>query len=353
MDKTNKRVYRKSNRSRKILYQPSINQKLITLHTVKKAKLNIINTEECDKNNLIKIYQKLSTLELNINNQCYPHTDQVAIQFLLRNLSANKHIKVSQLITPKQYDKNCWFNVMFVTFFISDKGRIFFHFLRQLMIEGKQQDGKPLPLNLWNVFSLLNYFIELCKQGNPIALTINTNKIILNLHKIINPTHNITNVGEHGNPLSYYTNIITYLQNTDISVLRVPLRDDTWDMNQITFETAKPPHIIICEIWPPVIDSIHLTQFTISGYTYELDSACIRDTYHRHFSSCLHIEGVEYMYDGASQKRLFKRNWKSKLNSKRTWSFPGSISSYNKHNKQLNRWSFSECYHMLFYYRIN
>jgi hypothetical protein len=37
---------------------------------------------------------------------------------------------------------------MFVTFFVSDKGRKFFHFLRQLMIEGKQKNGAIIPSKL-------------------------------------------------------------------------------------------------------------------------------------------------------------------------------------------------------------
>ena len=40
------------------------------------------------------------------------------------------------VVAPKQLRSNCWFNVFFMVFFISDKGRSFFRHLRQTMITG-------------------------------------------------------------------------------------------------------------------------------------------------------------------------------------------------------------------------
>jgi len=336
--KSSKKTQRRS-------YQPTINKKLVTLKTLISK---TINTKECNTTKLFHIYEKLDTLKIYINGQCYKYSDPIAIQFLLHNLSANKHININKLITPKQHDANCWFNVMFVTFFISDKGRIFFHFLRQLMITGIQQNGTLLPVPLWNVFSLLNLFIELCKQGNPIALKINTNKIIINLYNIINTKYNIYNKGEPGNPLVYYNTIISYLQNTDINVLIRKLYSN-WDMSTITFENInKPPHIIICEFTITNNPIKRPIRFNIYNYTYELDAACIIDIEREHFSSCLHVEGVEYMYDGMSQDRLFKRPWKQYINSNEEWSFPGSTN----YDETLKRWNFLNSYHSLHYYRI-
>jgi hypothetical protein len=336
----------KKHRYTKKKYQPSINNKLITLKTLVSK---TINTKECNVRSLLSMYNKLDTLKLYVNNGCYSFTDPVVINFLLYNLSANKHININKLITPKQYDSNCWFNVMFVTFFISDKGRIFFHFLRQMMIQGIQQNGNKLEFPLWNIFSLLNLYIELCKQGISIARKINTNKIILNLYKIINSTLNIYNISEAGNPLVYYNTIISYLHNTDITLLQVPLYTN-WDMSTISFtNNDKPPHIIICEFVPTKYPMKRPPRFTISGYTYELDAACIIDINREHFSSCLHIEGVEYMYDGMSQDRLFKRTWKNLINSTETWSFPGSTN----YDETLKRWCFLDSYHSLHYYRTN
>lgn len=60
-------------------------------------------------------------------NKCYYYTPE-AKNFLLHTLSANKHIDLNKIIPPIQSQSNCWFNAMFVTFFVSDKGRKFFHF---------------------------------------------------------------------------------------------------------------------------------------------------------------------------------------------------------------------------------
>lgn len=353
--KTHKIQKLHSNKTRSLgrgneIYQPSINKKLITLKTIVS---NTIHTSECNSTELFATFNKLTPLKLYINNKCYDFNDPIFIKFMLHNLSANKHVNVKKLITPKQYDSNCWFNVMFVTFFISDKGRIFFHFLRQIMIEGVQQNGKSLSYKLWNIFALLNLYIELCKQGLPVSRKINTNKIILNLYKLIKHESKIYNKGEAGNPLVYYDTIISYLQNTNINILRIPLFNN-WDISTISLNnhnSNKPPHIIIIEYSPPI--SPHPINRPINlhifGATYELDAACIIDIEREHFSSCLHIEGVEYMYDGMSQNRLFKRPWKHLLNSTETWSFSGSTNW----NGTLKKWSFLNSYHSLHYYRIS
>ena len=86
---------------------------------------------------------------------------------------------------PIQSQSNCWFNAFFVTFFVSDKGRKFFHFLRQLMIEGKQKDGSKIPEKICNAFALLNFGIDACLTGNKFAYELNTNSIIHELYKSI------------------------------------------------------------------------------------------------------------------------------------------------------------------------
>ena len=46
-------------------------------------------------------------------------------------------INPENIIGPKQYKSNCWFNVFLMIFFVSDKGRKFHRFFRKAMIEGK------------------------------------------------------------------------------------------------------------------------------------------------------------------------------------------------------------------------
>ena len=49
---------------------------------------------------------------------------------------------VDNIVAPKQYQGNCWFNTLFVALFISDKGRSFFEYFRRLMIQGKAVHNK-------------------------------------------------------------------------------------------------------------------------------------------------------------------------------------------------------------------
>ena len=103
-------------------YSPSINNQLVTLKSISRKPLIDCNTN--------KAFSLKQPLEINIDDKCYPYSSSVAKKFLLKNLSANKHINPKNIITPIQALGNCWFNTMFVTLFVSDKGRKFFHFFR-------------------------------------------------------------------------------------------------------------------------------------------------------------------------------------------------------------------------------
>ncbi len=102
-------------------------------------------------------------------------------KFLLKNLKSSKHIDCNNIIPPKQIESNCWFNTFFVTFFISDKGRKFFKYFRQLMIEGKLSNGIKIDNNLSKAFFMLNIAIESATNHllNNIAYNFNTNILIL------------------------------------------------------------------------------------------------------------------------------------------------------------------------------
>ena len=76
--------------------------------------------------------------------KCVDFTLGVAQTVLLQNLASKNVQPVEDIIAPKQILSNCWFNTLYMIFFISDKGRKFFKFFRQLMIQGKK---KLLKLN--------------------------------------------------------------------------------------------------------------------------------------------------------------------------------------------------------------
>lgn len=333
-------------------YVPTINKRLVTLRTTQRK---TIHSKECNKNPFL--LKNTEDFKLKINGVCYSFFERPAIDFLLHNLSANKHVDPNKLITPKQYDANCWFNVMFVTYFISDKGRLFFHFLRQLMITGIQSSGAPIEPELWKTFSLLNYFVDISGKGDPLAKKINTNAIILKIYHIIKHKINIYNVSQAGNPVVYYNAIINYLNNQDINILQIycnPNWKESVETNLAKFlqsTKGKMPHIILLEFSTSVsnsVDKTRSTEIVLNNKKYRLDSACIIDIEREHFSSCLTLEKEDYMYDGMSNHRLIKRPWKNLLNSPVEWSFSGSTN----YNRTLKKWCFLNGYHVLFYYMV-
>ena len=121
---------------------------------------------------------------------CVDWESKEAQDLMLRNLRRKKG-NYDKVVGPAQIQKNCWFNVFFVTFFISKKGRKFFKHLRYLMITGKFADKRE------NVFSeslrwpffLLNYYIDSSIMGleDPInfAETMNTNTLLLEIGRTL------------------------------------------------------------------------------------------------------------------------------------------------------------------------
>ena len=102
--------------------------------------------------------------------KCINFDTKEAQIILLSNLASTKLAPIETIIAPKQYRSNCWFNTMYMIFFVSDKGRKFFKFFRQLMIEGNTMRSglvkKPnIPSRLWKAFALLNMAIEATLTG--------------------------------------------------------------------------------------------------------------------------------------------------------------------------------------------
>jgi hypothetical protein len=289
---------------------------------------------------------------------CFNYHSAEAQKYLLHNLSANKHVDITKIIPPMQIDSNCWFNVFFVMFFISDKGRKFFHFFRELMIKGKQQNGNVIDENLRNAFALLNFGIDAALTGNKFAYELNTNSIIHQLYKSIPKSYRhrhpyIVDVDEPGNPLLYYSSIINYLNNNSIILFLNHNSNNNWKA-QLAKSLGKMthlPHIIVLEISDkdaPIFNTKPIS-FNINEATYMIDSASIRDISKRHFCATLTCDGKEIAYDGMSFHRLEPFEWKHKMNSDYNWQFEGT--------KDIDGspllWNFTKCYQMLIYYRVS
>jgi len=337
-------------------YSPTINKELVTLKSIPRNYIHDCNNKQAfELNEPLKIGIPGTIYGKN----CFLYNTPEAKKFLLRNLAADKHINPHQIVPPIQSYSNCWFNSMFVTFFVSDKGRKFFHFFRQLMIEGKQKDGREIPVNLRDAFALLNFGIDACLTGNRYAYELNTNNIIHKLYESIPKTYRskyplIVDVDEPGNPVIYYMSIINYLNNNSIQTLFLRETSSKWkDSVSAQMKNMKHvPHIVIMEIFDEeayVFNKKPLT-FIINNARYKLDSAVVRDTTKQHFCTTITCEKKEYAYDGASFSRLVQLEWKNKLNSSNfTWKFEGT----NNRDGTPLEWNFTKCYQLLFYYRIN
>jgi len=332
-------------------YSPTVNEELITMKSIPRKELSDCNTDMA--------FKLKEPLQIGIpgTKKCYYYYTSEAKKFLLRNLAANKHIVATKIIPPIQSHSNCWFNAMFVTFFVSDKGRKFFHFLRQLMIDGKQQDGTVIPEKLRDGFALLNFGVEACLTGNEFAYKLNTNSIIHLLYKAIPETYKqkypfIIDIDQPGNPLLYYMSIINYLNNSSIQMLTIRAANSKWK-DKIIESVSKMshlPHIIVLEIYDDEANEFNKkpVSFTVNNGKYHIDSAVIRDVTKQHFCATITCEGKEMGYDGMSFHRLVDLDWKNKLNSNINWQFEGT----KDYDGTPLEWNFMKSYQLLMYYRV-
>lgn len=344
------------NDDREKSYAPTINKELVTLKSIARSSLYDCNNEAAFK---FKEPLQISIPGYIYGHNCFKYDTPSAKKFLLKNLSANKHVNPSKVITPIQSQSNCWFNTMFVTFFISDKGRKFFHFFRQLMIEGKQKDGSIILPKLRDAFALLNFSIDACLTGNNYAYELDTNYIIHQIYQAIPKNYKyldnyIIDVDMPGNPLLYYTSIIKFLNNNSIDLILLRDADQNWkhQLKEITDKFGREPHIVVLEIFDSkasIFDKKPLS-FKINDKRYKLDSTVIRDTSRQHFCATITVEKKEMAYDGMSFHRLVTLDWKNKLNNKDfNWQFEGTTD----YDGTKLEWNFTKCYQLLLYYRTD
>jgi hypothetical protein len=308
---------------------------------------------------LKRAYDLKEPLEIGIpgfiwGKTCYPYYSQIAKQYLLNNLVSSKHIDVNNVIPPKQMQANCWFNSLFVMFFISDKGRKFFHFFRYLMIMGSLPKGIEMPRKLKEAFALLNFGIDSCINGNKFAYELNTNAVIKKIYDffpkdVLNKNPYITDVGEAGNPIKYYISIINYLNSSPLLLTLLNNTTNRWmsELKSKIYENKKYPHIVVLEIYKENASIKKPERFNINEVEYVLDSAAVIDISKRHFCALITIEKVQYGFDGVSFEPIKRMEWKNKINRNINWEFPGTIGP----DKKILKWNFQKSYQMLIYYR--
>lgn len=337
-------------------YAPSINKELVTMKSINREQALDCNNEDAFN---LREPLKIGIPGKIFGKTCVVYSDKHAKKFLLKNLSANKHVEINKIIPPKQSQSNCWFNTMFVSLFISDKGRKFFHFFRQLMILGTQANGDKIPEELRNGFALLNYGIDASLTGNKYAYIMDTNAIIRSIYDVMPEVYKdklpfIVDINESSNPIRYYLSLLYYLHNKSVLINYIPNTNNNWkeDIIKTSHKNNKKhiPDIIVLEFYDNA--STNTTNkprsFIIKDIKYSLDSCIIRDTSKEHFSATLTCEGKEMAYDGLSFHRLVPLEWKKYINSNFVWGFDDN----NNNNSSHLKWNFTNGYQMLIYYRV-
>lgn len=369
-------------------FSPTVNKRLVSIHKDIIARdifgcgLDKTLNDKDNSSSQTLLHKKHSfKIKVGVNPKtnkpiCMSMDSPKAIEIMLNNLKSIGNFNCSLITAPLQVKANCWFNTMFMTFFVSDKGRKFFRFFRQLMIEGKLENGTIIsPKSLRYSFLLLNAAIEASynvtgsKEVMDLAYSMDTNNIIMNIHKSIpekKRTDGIKDVNESGNPLSYYKAIIDYLGNNSLKLHKIALYPEvatelftpTTLPSWFDSSMKTPVDIIVFEIYDDMeegpgesqkINNRPLKMITYKGYEYILDSVVIRDTTGNHFASCLTCNGKEKGFDGASFSRLSDFSWKQYINTDKDWTFEGSNWNDKKDDNIL--WNFRNGYQLLFYYR--
>ena len=344
-------------------YSPAINAQLISKNQGDKA--DIFGTCQILEKYGQDMFLTKRLVKPTIWNgtKCIGYDTKQAQVILLSNLASTKLAPVETIIAPKQYRSNCWFNTMFMILFVSDKGRKFFKFFRQLMIEGKTMrsglvKNPKIPPRSWKAFALLNLAVEATLSGNRNIMTFDTNTVINEIYRSLPQHRDRYPVDKSGNPMVYYIALMDYLRsgNNVMHMLR---------MNAVRFNhlQQKKTGVPSSTLFPEMIQvNIHSEEkltvkkrITIKNdknelQTYELDSAALIDTIGRHFCCLITYDKQEYGFDGASFKRLNPFKWKRLINKNQDWTFVGSNFDDNPQKPIL--WNFKNGFVQLFYYRV-
>ena len=349
----------KKDLTQKKSYSPSINKKLVSIKSIKKHPLF-----KCDTLSPLEKTVTSGKLKVQVPHNgsmvCTSIYSSIAKDTFLTQLKSDK-IYCKNLILPIQYHTNCWFNTFFMCIFISDKGRKFFRFLRQAMIEGKLINGSPIqPQSLRNALVLFNAAIEAVQNKNKhlsnASLALNTNSIIHNIYRAIPKTYHeshygIKDVDEYGNPLAFYTDLVDFIDAKSAGIPSMKILSGSNEVSTfLSGNSDENSDIVIVQLYnseytPSYAQSNHFKKRTTIKHkstVYKIDSAVIRDNKHTHFACAITCNGRQMIYDGAAFSPLISKKWKTMLNRNNNFKLPGSNTS----------WNFKKGYQILFYYRV-
>lgn len=330
--------------------------------------------------------------EISINKKgkrkCIKWNSKAAKQHLLKNLNSKMKPLCNNIVAPKQMQSNCWFNSFFMVFFISDKGRKFTRYMRQIMITGLRLDNSKIGAKLKWPFFLLNKCIEASlrsgggnfgNENHNFAYLMDTNDIIKGIYSHLPKSLKKKGIkglavktGAAWNPMTYYKGMVEYLDSPLKSKQQQLTMDwitlkATKKLSKRGFEETLTDHFKYQTNNDKIPDffvvDLH-SKFTLDGgakpvnitlafdsgvhnkkqkIKYALDSVVLRDTKKTHFSAYLTCNGKEYGFDGESHARMQPFKWKNKLEKNTQWRFTQDYDTF---------FNFKNGYQMLMYYRV-
>ena len=352
--KTVTRIGKKKNPKKPQSFSPNVNKVIDSLKSI--SPHLEIGLQECPED---KIYVRTASGK----EKCVGLKSKIAQTYLIDNLLSKKPIDCDKIIAPKQKLSNCWFNSFFMVYFISDKGRKFFRYLRLAMITGKLPNGTIVAPKLRMPLLILNKYIESAligrKASHSLATLMDTNVVIRRVARALGKSnlkkYDIAKTKQAGNPISFYEGLIQYLKSNELETLTATVRN---------MPNKKVSNAAIVKILEsrPLVEYFILDRFSEEyknnswtipqkykvekngeTYTYVLDSAVVRDTKKQHFSAYITCNGKSFAFDGESFARMTPFEWKKKLNKNTQWRFAEQYETY---------FNFQQAYFMLFYYRI-
>jgi len=146
---------------------------------------------------------------------------KAAKDYMMQQFLSNVPIDCSTVRGPNQYFSNCWFNTFFMVFFISDKGRRTFRYLRNAMITGEfpataEKTRSEIPKSYRKGLFYLNALIQNSLHG-ALPKIYDTNSVVKSLNaassKVIGAAV-FPKLREYSNPLTFYTKLIIALEGT-------------------------------------------------------------------------------------------------------------------------------------------
>ncbi len=352
--KTVTKIGKKKNPKKPQSFSPNVNKVIDSLKSI--SPHIEIGLRECPED---KIYVRTASGK----EKCVGLKSKIAQTYMIDNLLSKKPIDCDKIIAPKQKLSNCWFNSFFMVYFISDKGRKFFRYLRLAMITGKLPNGTTVAPKLRMPLLILNKYIESAligrKASHSLATLMDTNVVIRRVARALGKTnlrkYDIAKTKQAGNPLAFYEGLIKYLKSNELVTVNMTVRN---------MPNKKVSNAAIVKILEsrPLVEYFILERFsedynknswtipkkykvTKNGetYTYVLDSAVLRDTKKQHFSAYITCNGKSFAFDGESFARMTPFEWKKKMNKNIKWRFAEQYETY---------FNFQQAYFMLFYYRI-